>query len=306
MWSDWLVRRSSKRYNNLVMKIAILADIHGNYPALQTVTEHIEKWHPDWVIVNGDTVNRGPRPREALQFVQEKETNQGWVILKGNHEEYVISRVEVTEPEGHPKYEAFRMAMWTYHQLNGNVAQLARMPDQHEIIAPDGSRLRAVHASMRSNRDGIYTFTTDEELAEKIAPSPAVFVTSHTHRPLIRQLNGTTVVNTGAVGLPFDGDWRAAYAQITWHKGEWQVEIVRLPYDREQADRDFVQTGYLEGGGPLIELVRYELATARSQLHRWAEKYDKPVQSGQMDMAESVRLVWAEIGQEGAGTQAYW
>ena len=31
--------------------------IHANYPALQTVSEHIEKWQPDLVIVNGDTVN---------------------------------------------------------------------------------------------------------------------------------------------------------------------------------------------------------------------------------------------------------
>ncbi|MBP8000781.1 MAG: metallophosphoesterase [Chloroflexi bacterium] len=289
-----------------MMKIAVLSDIHGNYPALQTVSEHIEKWQPDLVIVNGDTVNRGPRPRECLQYVQEKEASQGWVILKGNHEDYVISRESITAPEGDPVYESFRMAMWTYLQLNGNVADLIRMPEQYNFTAPDGSSLRAVHASMRSNRDGIYTFTTDEELAQQIAPAPAIFITSHTHRPLQRRLNGTLVVNTGAVGLPFDGDWRAAYAQITWHKGMWQSELMRLEYDRAQADRDFEATGYLEGGGPLIQLVRHELATARSQVHRWAEKYTNTVLSGQMSMAESVRLVWDEIEREGDDMTVYW
>jgi len=288
------------------MKIAVLADIHANYPALQTVSEHIEKWQPDVVIVNGDTVNRGPRPRECLQFVQNKEANQGWVILRGNHEDYVISQAEVTAPEGDPVYESYRMAMWTYLQLNGNVADLTRMPGQHEVITPDGSILRAVHASMRGNRDGIYTFTTDEELAQQIAPAPAVFVTSHTHRPLQRQLNGTLVVNTGAVGLPFDGDWRAAYAQLTWHKGAWQSELIRLQYDRAQADRDIETSGYLEGGGPLIKLVRHELATARSQIHRWAEKYPDIVLSGQMTMDETVRLVWEEIEREGGDMAVYW
>lgn len=288
------------------MKVAILSDIHANYPALLTVAEHIETWQPDVVIVNGDTVNRGPRPRECLQFVQQKEASQGWVLLKGNHEDYVISQADVTAPEGDPRYESYRMAMWTYLQLNGNVADLIRMPGQYEVIAPDGSVLRAVHASMRNNRDGIYTFTTDEELAEQIAPSPAVFITSHTHRPLQRRLNGTVVANSGSVGLPFDGDWRAAYAQATWHKGQWHTEIIRLAYDREQADRDIEETGYLQGGGPLIELVRHELATARSQIHRWAEKYAEPVLQGQLTMAESVRLVWDEIEQEGGDQSVYW
>ena len=288
------------------MKIAVLSDIHANYPALLTVAEHIEKWQADLVIVNGDTVNRGPRPRECLQFVQEKEANQGWVVLKGNHEDYVISRADVTAPEGDPAYESFRMAMWTYLQLNGNVADLIRMPEQHQLAAPDGSIFRAVHASMRNNRDGIYTFTPDEELAQQIAPAPAMFITSHTHRPLQRRLNGTQIVNTGAVGLPFDGDWRAAYAQIIWHKSAWQAEVIRLEYDRTQADQDFETTGYLEGGGPLIQLVRHELATARSQVHRWAEKYTDAVLSGQMTMAETVGLVWDEIEQEGGDTSVYW
>ncbi len=288
------------------MKVAILSDIHANYPALLRVADHVEKWNPDVVIVNGDTVNRGPRPRECLQFVQEKEANQGWIVLKGNHEDYVIAMATLSAPQDDPIYESYRMALWTYQQLNCNVADLTRMPEQHEMTAPDGSMLRAVHASMRNNRDGIYTFTPDEELAQQIAPAPAVFVTSHTHRPLQRRLNGTQVINSGAVGLPFDGDWRAAYAQATWHKGEWHTAIIRLEYDRAQADRDIVATGYLEGGGPLIELVRHELATARSQIHRWAEKYSEPVLKGQMTMQETVRLVWDEIEQEGGDSSTYW
>ena len=48
------------------MKIAVLADIHGNLPALEAVAAHVEAWQPDRVIVAGDLVNRGPRPLECL------------------------------------------------------------------------------------------------------------------------------------------------------------------------------------------------------------------------------------------------
>jgi len=47
------------------MKLAVLADIHGNYRALETVIDHIQTWHPDQVLVAGDIVNRGP-PAEVI------------------------------------------------------------------------------------------------------------------------------------------------------------------------------------------------------------------------------------------------
>ena len=59
-----------------MMKLAVLADIHANWPALQAVTEHLEAWQPDQVIVDGDTVNRGPRPAECLRFVQDRQRKQ--------------------------------------------------------------------------------------------------------------------------------------------------------------------------------------------------------------------------------------
>ena len=55
------------------MKIAVLADIHGNMPALERVAAHIESWEADQVIVAGDVVNRGPLPRTCLQFVEERQ-----------------------------------------------------------------------------------------------------------------------------------------------------------------------------------------------------------------------------------------
>ena len=104
---------------------------------------------------------------------------------------------------------------------------------------------------MLGNRDGIYPEDTDYELIHKISPPPAVFVTGHTHRPLIRRANGTLIVNAGSVGLPFDGDTRAAYAQIIHHKGQWLAKIIRLKYNLQLAEKDFLDFGFFEGGGPL-------------------------------------------------------
>jgi predicted phosphodiesterase len=49
------------------MKTAILVDIHGSRQAMETVIAHLDTWQPDHVIVNGDTVNRGPCSLECWQ-----------------------------------------------------------------------------------------------------------------------------------------------------------------------------------------------------------------------------------------------
>lgn len=270
------------------MKIAILADIHANIAALRTVADHVEQWRPDAVVVAGDVVNRGPRPLECLRFVQEKQRTKGWQLVRGNHEDYVISWAKPRQPYSQAEAEMFRNSLWTFEQLNRDVTALEAMPFSISLT-PGGSEVRVAHASMRGMRDGIYTETPDATLREQIGnPPPPVFCVGHTHKPLVRQLNGTMVINVGAAGLPFDGDPRAAYAQLQRGNGEWKAEIVRLDYDRQQAERDFAESGILESGGALARLIRIELRHARSQIAEWADEYEKAVMAGGIEIGESV------------------
>jgi predicted phosphodiesterase len=270
------------------MKIAVIADVHANYAALQAITAHIEAWQPDQVIVAGDLVNRGPRPLECLRFVQAKTTADGWLTVRGNHEEYVIEQADPSFPRQGPEAEVHRGSYWTYEQLGGEVASLEAMPFDLSLPAPDGGEVRATHASMLSLRDGIFPSTSDTELEQKIGRPPALFLVGHTHTPLIRRLNGTLVVNAGSSGLPFDGDRRPTYARCTWRQGEWQAEIVRVDYDLALAERDFYTTGFMENAGPLAALVLRELQLAYSQLGNWVSLYQRRALAGEISMRQSV------------------
>ena len=271
------------------MKLAVLADIHANWPALQAVTEHLEAWRPDQVIVAGDIVNRGPRPAECLRFVQDRQRTSGWLVVRGNHEEYVMTHAAPNAPRSGPSFELHRGSFWTYQQLGGSVADLEAMPLCLSLIGPDRNEVRVTHASMLGTREGIYRRTPDEELGRKIGtPAPALLCVGHTHIPLSRSLDGTLVVNVGSVGLPFDRDTRAGYAQMEWRKGRWRVEIVRLDYDRARAERDFFETGFIEGSA-LAHLVLIELRQGRSQLYEWARQYESRILSGEMTMHDSVQ-----------------
>jgi predicted phosphodiesterase len=271
------------------MKIAVLSDIHGNLPALQTVAAHIEKWRPDLVVVDGDIVSRGPLSLACLRFIRMKQRCDDWQVVKGNHEELVLACGRADSPRTGPEFEVHRFAHWTYQQLNGEISSLLAMPDRFSWNAPDGSEFRVVHASMQNNRDGIYVNTPDDYLETQISPIPAVFVTAHTHRPLIRTIHDTIVVNVGAVGAPFDLDWRASYGQFTWGNEGWRAEVVRLEYDRQQTERDYVESGFLAEAGPLAQLMLVELRKARGLIYRWAAKYEEAVMAKKITVEESVR-----------------
>lgn len=273
------------------MKVAVISDIHGNLPALRATVAHVDAWSPDLVVVNGDIINRGPNSGECLEWMLERRERLGWHLLRGNHEEFVLDCGGPDQPLSGPAYEIREFAHFALAQVSGMISDLLTLPDVYERPAPNGALLRIAHASMRSNRDGVYPMTTDEELRKQIAPAPAVFVTGHTHRPLIRRIDQTVVVNTGSVGSSFDDNRRAGYGRFTWTGEEWRAEIVRLDYDFDQIEIDYARSGFLERGGPLAQLMLVELRKARGLIHRWASRYEEAVLSGNMTLEASVRLI---------------
>lgn len=274
------------------MKIAVLSDIHGNLPALQSVAADVASWQPDLVVVNGDIVNRGPCSLACLNFVRHKAQHEGWQLLRGNHEDFVLACANPNRPRSGPKYELIRFALWSHEQLNGHMAMLSALPDHYSWTAPDGSEIRITHGSMTNNRDGIYPHSSDEEIRHQIAPAPSVFVTGHTHRALIRQVDETLVVNVGSVGAPFDGDWRPSYGRFQWQPASgWQADIVRLNYDQQAIERDYVESGFLAEAGPFAQLMLIELRLARGLIFRWIQQYQEKVLAGTLDMESSVRYL---------------
>ena len=99
------------------MKLAVLADIHSNWRALQAVADHIERWQPDRVVVAGDVINRGPRPVECLEFVLKMQRERGWLLVLGNHEEYVIHHAHPREPIAGPWAQIWGSSRWTFEKL---------------------------------------------------------------------------------------------------------------------------------------------------------------------------------------------
>ncbi|MBE2220619.1 MAG: metallophosphoesterase family protein [Anaerolineae bacterium] len=269
------------------MKIAILADIHGNRQALETVMAHIDNWQPDHVIVNGDTVNRGPCSLECWQTVSERVAQDGWQHTLGNHEVYQLDILE-NGFKSELERQIFLPLLKAHQQLEGCVPAFSQLPTQLSLYAPDGSELRVTHASMNGQRDSIFEDSSLPTLREQIAPSPAVFVTSHTHITFQRQVDETLLVNTGSVGTPADQDVRASYAQVVWENGRWHAKTIRLDYDREGTIRDYKESRFLSDDDFFIQLVFKEWHDAYFYVYKWMDLYYDEVKAGKIGLETAV------------------
>lgn len=275
------------------MKIAVLSDIHGNLPALEVVLEDIERWAPDRVVVNGDLINRGPHSLECLELLRRRLDPH---LLQGNHEEFVRHCAGRAREPDSPTYDLRRFGHWTADRLGGALTQVAAWPGNLDLTDPDGGTIHITHGSRLGSRDGIHPGVGDDELAAKVGDPTHLFITSHTHKPLVRDFNGTRVVNVGSVGTPLDRDPRAAYGRFTFGRGGWAVEIVRLAFDRARAERDFRDSGFLEEGGPLTRLIHAELREARSLVGPWMRQYHDAVRAGEVTVAIAVERYLEDAG----------
>lgn len=277
------------------MRLIVLSDLHANRPAMEAVLRAMEAWLPAEVVVAGDLVNRGPSPRPCLERILALRDRYGWQVLKGNHEDFVTWEAHASPARAEWEQKLYAHTRWTLGHVADLVPALQALPDHVVIAGPGGSDVRIVHASMRGNRVGLYEQMEGADLRDLIAPAPHVLVAGHTHVPFVRWVGDTLVVNAGSVGLPFDGDPRASFAVLTWTDGGWQAHIERVAYDRAESEADFVSSGYLAHGGPMVPLILDELRTARPRLGYWHRYYESRVAAGEMRLEESAERLLDDL-----------
>ena len=246
----------------IMARVAILADIHGNLPALEAVMADLKHVAPDHVVVNGDVINRGPQSKECLAAIQAT----GWPVVFGNHEEYVLKLADGRLPD-----------LWTtdwWLPTRRVVEELSRealnylrgLPWKHVINVPGLSPMCIVHGSPRLLNEGLGFWMSDSELLDALYPAPEpVVIGAHTHRSFERRVNGRWVLNCGAVGAPFNGDPSAQYLVLTGQQGEWSADFRAVPYDREPVYAAWERTGYLHTS-MVAQVFKYEVETATFHL----------------------------------------
>lgn len=196
------------------MRLAILADIHGNIDAANAVFEDIESFSPDIVITAGDMIGGGPDPKSVLELVEEKSD----FVVRGNHEELTLG---VNSGEIGTDFTYARIALAEAEMIGETwMKRIAMMPN-HRIIAltgdvdvcvahgiPNNTRKTILHNSREDdlNRSaelqGRY-LSRSELMAMLEKVSVSLFITAHSHSQFTRAFPATSVLNPGAVAGEF-------------------------------------------------------------------------------------------------------
>jgi putative phosphoesterase len=218
---------------------ALLYDIHGNLPALEAVLSHASD--VDEFLLGGDYAVAGAWPKETVERLKDL-PNATWI--RGNVDRWLADRHDAPAPM---EDIVVRCAEALGEDL---VGELAGLPETTTI---DGTLY--CHASPQTDMQSFFPQPgeLDAELLMGVEAPRVVF--GHTHLQFARTgPGGIDLVNPGSVGMPWDGDHRAAYAVIDGDR----LEHRRVKYDW-QASAAAIRERVGELPARRVELARFDV-----------------------------------------------
>jgi predicted phosphodiesterase len=198
--------------------LACLYDVHGNLPALEAVLADAEKQGATRYVLGGDYALFGAWPAETVERLRELE-NAMWI--RGNGERWTADAAAAPDnPVVQGAIEAARAALGP--DLVCAMSELVALAEDRDALICHGSPPSDVRSFLPEPADD------EAELLEGVRHTRVIF--GHTHLPFRRvsAVGGIELINPGSVGMPFDGDTRAAYALI---RPDHTVEHRRVEYD---------------------------------------------------------------------------
>ena len=246
------------------MRYALISDIHANLPALEAVLADIAA-RPDVAATFhlGDLVGYAPWPDETVALLRDRRI----AGIAGNYDSTVATDYKHCGCKYEdPRQEALSHVsyQWTREHVSAETkALLGALPFRLDVRPLGGHQAGPTLALVHGTPVNNVTYWTEDRpdaFCAKMAGLAGltkgdVLAFGHTHVPWHREVEGVHFVNTGSVGRPKDGDWRAGYILLDVG-ATVAVEVVRVEYDVERTMRairesalpdDFAE--YLRTGG---------------------------------------------------------
>jgi protein phosphatase len=235
-------------------KIAVISDVHGNMPALETVLDDIRGRGIDLIYNLGDLVGKGPYSDQAIDRCRDV----CQVIVRGNWDDAILKPVEG------------KVGMWYRAQIGEErLAYLDTLPNVFDFWM-SGKRVRLYHASQESlytrvhpshPRDVHEAMFTNTPFTGMDNPPPDVVGYGDIHSAYMLSFEHKILFNAGSVGNPLDMPL-ATYVILSGkldsqNADTFSVDFVRLPYDIETTIEQARQIN-----APDLDVYAVELRTA--------------------------------------------
>ncbi|MGX9964576.1 metallophosphoesterase family protein [Roseomonas sp. F4] len=232
------------------MRVAIIADTHGNLLALEAVLADVRAQAPDLVVNLGDLFT-GPFDPAGSADAQ---IALGCPTLAGNHERDLL---EGNDASGSVAFARPRLSA-AHMEWVRRLPKTLRLADDDVFAchgSPAGGDLDYLLDDVDSGRAVLAPEDVIRPRLAGIGPARLVLC-GHTHMPRIVQIGAVTVVNPGSIGMPAytddnpvphaieTGAPHARYAVATRGPGgRWSADLRAVAYDWDRAARQALENG---------------------------------------------------------------
>jgi len=223
------------------MRILLVADIHGNWPALKAIEESF-----DFCLFLGDLVDYGLEPTPCIDWIR----NKASYAIRGNHDHGVAQFVKVTGRNGFKYLTSVTRPITQERISSSDRRYLGSLPVSRRLNL-DGTRFLMVHATPRDPFDEYAIADVDFWARRLVDVDANVVCVGHTHHPYALEVGDKLVINPGSVGQPRDGDPRASYAIID----NQHVELKRIDYPVDETVRAVLESSLAEPAKALLAEV---------------------------------------------------
>jgi predicted phosphodiesterase len=207
------------------MKVAVLADVHANLPALEAVLDDVETHGVDRIVLLGDIAG-GPMPAETLDLLAALGETAVWV--HGNGERELVEAFDGKPGEGRTGADAAACAA-LIEQRHRDL--MAGLPMTVSLDVDGLGPALFCHATPRRDDEFVLVDSPISRWSAVLdGVSEGLVVCGHSHMPFDRLAGGRRVVNPGSVGMNY-GPVGAYWALL----GDGVVQLRRTEYDVEEA-----------------------------------------------------------------------
>lgn len=218
------------------MQFAIIADIHGNAPALRAVLSEIDNLNNiDHIYCLGDMIGIGPESNEVLQMLFSRSDTS---MITGNHDEAILALAKGQEyPKSHSHVKKHHQ--WLLDRMDKYFIQkLDQLPRTIKRNI-EGCSILFIHYQIEYNK--INEHISKDPFSSIVNPSIENLESLYNdknedlicfghHHPLHYFIGHNTIyLNPGSLGC--NDKPTAPYAIVTIKNNKIKVNIKEVPYD---------------------------------------------------------------------------
>lgn len=270
------------------MRLALLADIHGNYAALKACLDAIDADRVDGIVFLGDYVSDCPYPQRTMELIRERTKPYRTWYIRGNREDYLIHHHRRPD-DGWTYSSGSGSLLYTYENLSSeDISFFEKMPISMTIAMEGFPPITVCHGSPANARESLYAHTEAADTYLKNLDTDYLFC-AHTHRPFQYNAFGKALINCASVGAPTNGRTDAQFVLLEYGNGIWHDRLVSVPY-------------------PIDEMVRaFEDSGLKEKACMWARAMIKLLQTGEDYPLRCVELATKKAkADDSALTEIYW